>query len=349
MVGGMSRIFCVVLVLVPPGAQTLSRSTHDFPSALNLGISNTSRLRGTESSQVSVAVVGSGPISETDRALIKNAMEIYRFNSMNNLRKAETVGTVFLRRGGNGLLSGIPPSSGSCPLLEHANALRIVMDPGPGLSPAVLADLRSRWPSVEIIDEKPNTAAEIDGRFYFPNAAGWSSGFVGVSHVLKHSPLVQQGHKVHIFGMNWKHTSVLSGGHPWMHEKEVLMNAKSIVIHPANTFNYKPRDSTGKMMWMCEGGYSFLLKNLSPVNASSAQSNSSIFTSRYMKDHSFGLESNDDGTFTVVVGNTSSPEYLVGDGRLSSDKAEGVKVEIADGSFELTLGKDTYKMIGQSM
>mmetsp|Transcript_59279 Transcript_59279/g.94077 ORF Transcript_59279/g.94077 Transcript_59279/m.94077 type:complete len:341 (+) Transcript_59279:61-1083(+) len=314
-----------VLSLVCLCAQGMSRSTQDFSMARQL--SNTIKnqgLRGLERSEVSIAVVGSGPISEADRVMIGNAKEIYRFNSMNNLRRDEEVGTVFLRRGGykGDTISGLPPSSRSCPLIEHADALLIIMDPGPGLSSQRLHELRSRWPRVDVIEESPIGILEIDGERVWPNTAGWSSGFVGVAHVLKHSPLAKQGHKVHVFGMNWKHTSVHSGGHPWLKEKGVLVNTKSVVVHPANSYNYKPRNSTGKMMWMCEGGYSFHLRNKPLGKAAIAATD--------MYDRSFGLESNDDGTFAILVSNTSSRAYLAGDGRLTSDKAHGMTFGIDD-------------------
>jgi hypothetical protein len=261
MVSGMHGMFCVVLALVSLGGQALSPSTQDDSTVLHLG--NTSQgLRGASSSQVGVAIVGSGPISESDRDLIRNAREIYRFNSMNNLRKDEKVGTVFLRRGHNMecLVSGLPPNPGACPLIKHADALRIIMDPGPPMDPLCVKDLKTGWPSVEVIEESPQGMLEIDGEEFRctfangnPNPGGFSSGFVGVAYVLKHSRLVMQGQKVHIFGMNWKHTSAHSGRHPWWMEEDALANAKSVVIHPTSADTYKPRNKWGGDLMTCEG------------------------------------------------------------------------------------------------
>lgn len=260
------------VVLQKPATQVflqISRSGQDLEG--NSSKSNVSKdkdfsglgvTRSVIAESIDVAVVGSGPLTDHDRELIATAQELYRFNSMPNLKMGEHVGTVFLRRDGyvGDRVWGLGGADGACPRITEANGIVIIgggqsTGQGSAISQHKLVELRNKFSKVDVAKESC-TQLTIDGHTYHSNLhkpnALFSTGFIGLSHVLNNSPLVKKGSKVHVFGMNWKKESVHSGGHPFDVEKKVVHECSQILVHETDGYFYKPRDESGKMRWSCE-------------------------------------------------------------------------------------------------
>lgn len=221
----------------------------------------------TSSGAIAVAIVGNGPLSEEDRLEIGGAQEVYRFNSMPNLRFGERVGRVFVRRAGDhgDEIWGVPYTRLYCPRIKEAEeVIIIVKGQGSGfVSPAKLKWMRQHFARVEVAAESVKSVT-IEGKTYRSDAKNrwskyqqmFSSGFVGLAHVLKSSKAVARGSPVHIFGMNWKRESVHAAGHRNVLdiEEDTIRSAKKVVVHKAAADFYKPRNSTDedKVLWRCE-------------------------------------------------------------------------------------------------
>lgn len=207
---------------------------------------------------IDVAVVGNGPLTDHDRGLINGAKEVYRFNSMPNLNKGEHVGTVFLRRVGyeGDKIWGLGRQRNMCPIITNAKAIVLVVNgQGKPISPHKLAELRKEFSRVDVAEESCKEIT-INGHIHYSNAfkpeALFSTGFVGLAHVLNNSPSVLKGSKVHVFGMNWKNDSEHSGGHPFELEKQLVRGHPRIIVHETEFNVYKPIDILGKIRWKCE-------------------------------------------------------------------------------------------------
>lgn len=207
---------------------------------------------------IDVAVVGSGPLTEHDRKIIGTAKELYRFNSMPNLNIGEHVGTVFLRRAGyaGDRIWGLSEHDSACPRIVDAVAIVLVVNgQGKPISSEKLAQLRRAISRVEVAEESVKELT-INGQTYhsrdFRADALFSTGFVGLAHVLNTSASVKKGSKVHVFGMNWNNHSIHSGGHPFDMEQKVIREHPQIVVHETGSDDYKPLDDSGKTRFECE-------------------------------------------------------------------------------------------------
>lgn len=239
------------------GARSFSFVQVSKSAARSSSSSMTSRTTGAES--IDVAVVGSGPLSDHDRALIPSAKELYRFNSMPNMNMNERVGTVFLRRAGysGDKIWGMKGASGACPRITEASGLVLIAKgQGSPISEQKLQELKNQFGGQVIVSDQSSQQLTMYGHTYHSNAekpnALFSTGFVGLSHVLHHSPLALNGSKVHVFGMNWKKESIHSGGHPFGLEKQAVYEHPQITVHETTEYFYKPHDESGKMRWTCE-------------------------------------------------------------------------------------------------
>lgn len=210
---------------------------------------------------IDVAVVGSGPLTDRDRQMIRTARELYRFNSMPNLNVDEPIGTVFLRRAGfaGDRIWGLDSRDGACPRIVDADAIILVVNgQGRPVSPPRMAELYRQFSRVHVAEESVKELTINENTYRsndFRPGALFSTGFVGLAHVLNTSPSVKKGSQLHIFGMNWNNHSIHSGGHPFDMEKKVIFNHPQIVVHKTESEDYKPHDDSGNVRWTCDGNF----------------------------------------------------------------------------------------------
>jgi len=183
-----------------------------------------------------IYVIGNGPILASDHNLIAQmpADWIYRFNGMNNLQPSEPVGNVFVRQGKKGFwgLGDCRPRSEKqqlniCPRISEAK--RLILVGSFDISESFTEVCAQTYPkalvsSVTRVEQLVWMGQEVNSE----NASrGFSTGFVGLVHVLDWHPPPTQ---IHIFGMNWE---LKSSGHDMAQEKALIEQAPSawIKIH----------------------------------------------------------------------------------------------------------------------
>jgi hypothetical protein len=198
-----------------------------------------------------VLLIGNGPLSAEQRAIIRNTVpgQVFRFNGMSNLHPGEPVGHLFARLSDNTTepkaFWGIAPPPSALGTLEAlfvpsagtyrtrfmcsrvSEAVEIILLQGRPED----AYFYSNYYGIRVRDEP----CENDCRKPELNGGYWSSGFLGLIHVLQKWP----ARRVHVFGMNWaKHAQA---DHPAMVEMVLtqrLVKSGDVVIHQPPSADY---------------------------------------------------------------------------------------------------------------
>jgi hypothetical protein len=196
-------------------------------------------------------LIGNGPLSPEQRAIIRNTVpsQVFRFNGMSNLHPGEPVGRLFARLSDNNTRPrafwGIAPPPSVTGVVEALfvpsaaairtrfmcnrlnEALEVILLQGRPDD----AQFYTRYYGIRVREE----ACEHDCSRPELNGGYWSSGFLGLLHVLQRWP----ERRVHVFGMNWaKHPQAQ---HPALVEKfliQKLVKSGDVVIHRTPSAEY---------------------------------------------------------------------------------------------------------------
>eukprot|EP00403_Amphidinium_massartii_P012718 CAMPEP_0178421902 /NCGR_PEP_ID=MMETSP0689_2-20121128/26891_1 /TAXON_ID=160604 /ORGANISM="Amphidinium massartii, Strain CS-259" /LENGTH=333 /DNA_ID=CAMNT_0020043437 /DNA_START=95 /DNA_END=1096 /DNA_ORIENTATION=+ len=176
-------------------------------------------------SDLPLAIVGNGPLEESDRAELNKfpAKQIFRMNAMNNLREGEPVGHVYANscsQGWWGVTTLI------CPKIKEAE--EIVLFGEPEKARANLMKLREKWGEKVFLGLADGHELHIDGRNFSTRAGngGFSIGFKSIAYTRWRYPNA----KLSIFGMNWSPPKS-ARGHPFEIESQAINQLLNVEIH----------------------------------------------------------------------------------------------------------------------
>ena len=200
-----------------------------------------------------VLVIGNGPLSSEQRAIIRNTQpsQVFRFNGMSNLHPGEPVGHLFARLCDN--TSEPRAYWGISPPMSAMGVIEALFIPSSGTLRTRFMCNRVNEALAVILLQGREEDAKFYARYYgmpvhhercdvgcrkpsFHGAGSWSSGFLGLLHVLQKRP----SRRVHVFGMNWaKHPQ---GSHPAQLEEmlvQKLVKTGDVVVHrtPAREYH----------------------------------------------------------------------------------------------------------------
>jgi hypothetical protein len=189
-----------------------------------------------ETFEPSVAVVGNGPLKESDRYLINKFDKVYRFNDCKNMKKGDKITHLVIRQFNtservSGLIKYKSP---------FENLQNIVFI---GSNPSILETIKQNNPNIDcrmisIYEPQVPDSLKYKQDFITYNGNiiktkykdwGFSSGFTILSNIPYKN--------VHIFGMNWNFNENTEHDGKW--EKIIIdKNCPKCTIHPTRTNSY---------------------------------------------------------------------------------------------------------------
>mmetsp|Transcript_33501 Transcript_33501/g.76533 ORF Transcript_33501/g.76533 Transcript_33501/m.76533 type:complete len:310 (+) Transcript_33501:110-1039(+) len=174
----------------------------------------------------SLAIVGNGPLSDSDREEIKTFPEerLIRFNSMANLKLDEAVGHLYANACASGWW-GVT----ALPCKRMRSAKEVVLFGEPEKAKGRLTDFNERYGDHVILGIPDGEHISIDGKSYVTHNVngGFSIGFKGIAYARWRYPEA----KLQIYGFSWK-APPKNRGHPFGTEKDGVYSMKNVEVHP---------------------------------------------------------------------------------------------------------------------
>eukprot|EP01084_Bolivina_argentea_P267202 453524_1 len=178
------------------------------------------------SSYPNIAVVGNGPLKETDYEQINNCDIVYRFKSCNNYRKGDKVTHLALRQ--EGTTTRIMGLIGACTKYKNISNIIFIGQNKTVFHQYKNANLDKNMVMIHLDKNfKQNATINFNGNKIIKPATVWgaSTGFYLLSYIYKGQPL-------HIFGMNWH----VHAEHPGLWEKNMIQTyCNQCTIHPTKS------------------------------------------------------------------------------------------------------------------